>query len=774
VRICPVLTPTSSSFCNFVFMNDFLDQLNDVQKQAVTTTDGPVMVIAGPGSGKTRVLTFRIAHLISSGVEPREILSLTFTNKAAREMKERITKVIGSKGNHVWAGTFHSLFSRILRIEAKKLGYPSTFSIYDSDDSKTLIKDIINRMGLEKSKYPPGLVLNRISNAKSNLVTWKAYGTNGELISRDQGEGRPDMHKIYQHYVKRCLKAGAMDFDDLLLNTFRLFYENKDDVATKYRKRFRYVLVDEFQDTNFLQYAIVKQLTRYKGSEHNICIVGDDAQSIYAFRGATISNILDFKKDFPSLKVFKLEQNYRSTPHIVAAANSVISHNRAQIKKKIWTEFDSGNKLALIKALSDAEEARRVAGMIVEQKNRHHYANRDIAILYRTNAQSRVFEEQLRRQNIPYRIYGGMSFYQRKEVKDLMAYLRLAVNPVDDEAIRRVINYPKRGIGKTTLDKIMTLATSEELPAWEVLDRPVFNNRTNNLLKKFKELIASFIQKSEVMNAYDLALHIYKKSGIEADLIKDNSIEGLSRRENITALLDGIKEFIDSDELLTNDPSIEDRGIASYLQSVALITDFDDDDGDDDRVLLMSAHASKGLEFKSVFVVGLEENLFPSFMAKDSPGAMDEERRLFYVAITRAMEQLTLSYSNSRYQYGSMRFNDASRFLDEIEPEHFLNPEMVEKEPVTGPSRSRVSGVIPRGKRAPSTAAPSPTPSDFKVSDPSKISEGMKVRHLRFGEGEVLSVEGRNENRIATILFEEVDNPQKKIMLKFARLQILE
>jgi len=764
---------TSCSFCNFVSMNDYLDQLNDVQKQAVTNVDGPVMVIAGPGSGKTRVLTFRIAHLINTGVEPRQILSLTFTNKAAREMKDRISKVVGKGGNYVWAGTFHSLFSRILRIEAEKIGYPATFSIYDTDDSKALIKDIISRMGLDKAKYPPGLVLNRISNAKSNLITWKAYGSNAELVSRDQSEGRPDMYKIYQKYVIRCQKSGAMDFDDLLLNTFRLFYENKDNVVAKYRERFKYVLVDEFQDTNFLQYAIVKQLTRYKGSPQNISIVGDDAQSIYAFRGATISNILDFKKDYPTLKIFKLEQNYRSTPHIVAAANSVISHNRSQIKKKIWTEFSSGNKIALVKALSDAEEARRVAGLIVEQKNRHHYANKDIAILYRTNAQSRAFEEQLRRHDIPYRIYGGMSFYQRKEVKDLMAYLRLSINPADDEAIRRIINYPRRGIGKTTLDKIMTIATSEEISAWEAMDREIFNSRTTNLLKKFKGLIASFVEKAQTMNAYDLALHIYKKSGMDADLAKDNSIEGLSRRENITSLLDGIKEFIDSDELLTNDPDVDERSISEYLQSVALITDFDGEDGDDDHVLLMSAHASKGLEFKSVFVVGLEENLFPSFMAKDSPSAMDEERRLFYVAITRAMEHLTLSYSNSRYQYGSMRFNDPSRFLDEIEPDHFLNPELVVKEPVTGPGSSKVSGVFPKRKPTKPGTARS-VPEDFKVSDPKRVAAGMRVRHLRFGEGEVLDVEGGTENRIATIQFEEVDNPKKKIMLKYARLQILD
>lgn len=755
-------------------MKNYLNELNDVQRQAVTQTDGPVMVIAGPGSGKTRVLTYRIAHIINSGTHPNQILALTFTNKAAREMKERIEKVVGNKARGVWAGTFHSLFSRILRIEAEKIGYPPTFSIYDTDDSKTLLRDIINRLGLEKTNYPPNTVLSRISNAKSNLITWKAYSTNAELISRDQLDKRPQMHKIYEQYVKRCMKAGAMDFDDLLLMTFRLFYENKENVVEKYRKRFKYVLVDEFQDTNFLQYAIVKQLTRYSGSSCNLCIVGDDAQSIYAFRGATISNIFDFKKDFPALKTFKLEQNYRSTTHIVAAANNVISHNKGQIKKEIWTSLSEGNKINLIKSLSDAEEARRVAGMIVEQKNRFHYNNRDIAILYRTNAQSRVFEEQLRRQNLPYKIYGGMSFYQRKEVKDLMAYLRLAVNQADDEALRRVVNYPRRGIGKTTLDKIMTVATNEGISAWEVLDRPLFNTRTTGLLRKFKQLVETFAQSALIMDAYDLARQVYKKSGMEVDLTADNSIEGLSRQENVSALLDGIKEFIDSDELVEGDVEKQDQSISSYLQNVALITDFDDKgEDDDDRLMLMSAHSSKGLEFKSVFVVGLEEGLFPSFMAKSTPQGMDEERRLFYVAITRAMEHLTLTYAGSRYQFGSMRYNEPSRFLEEIDPNHYANPELVVREPVVQPSVSRVSGSFSTAKRVSDNRSPAHAPADFKPSNPDEIHPGMKVLHLRFGQGSVLSVEGKNQNKVATILFEAVENPKKKIMLRFARLQIL-
>jgi len=755
-------------------MNTFLSQLNDVQRKAVTQTEGPVMVIAGPGSGKTRVLTFRIAHLIQSGVPPQQILALTFTNKAAREMKERIAKVVGDAAGKVWAGTFHSIFSRILRMESDKLGYPSTFSIYDSEDSKTLIKDIVKNLGVEKSNYPPNAVLSRISHAKSNLITWKAYGNNSELISRDQLDKRPMIYKIYEHYSKRCEKAGAMDFDDLLLLTFRLFYENKDQVVEKYRRRFKYVLVDEFQDTNFLQYAIVKRLTRYKESPNNLCIVGDDAQSIYAFRGATISNILDFKKDFPELKTYKLEQNYRSTPHIVDAANNVISHNQKQIKKKIWTQHHAGSKIQIVKALSDTEEARRIAGMIVEYKNRYHYSNKDIAILYRTNAQSRVFEEQLRRQNLSYKIYGGLSFYQRKEIKDLMAYLRLAVNPVDDEAFRRVVNYPRRGIGKTTLEKVMTVANTEGIPAWEAVERPILNSRTSSLLKRFKSIIQTLNEQSASMNAYDLANLAYKKSGMLAELSADNSIEGMSRRENVTALLDGIKEFIESDEQLEDMPEGTDKSISTYLQSVALITDFDDDDGDEDRLLLMSAHASKGLEFKAVFVVGLEENLFPSFMAKDSPASMDEERRLFYVAITRAMEQLTLSFSNSRYQYGTMRYNDPSRFLTEIEAEHYLNPDLIygEKSTTGGTARSAVSGDFKIGRK-PKKNVQVAVPVDFKPSNPSEIREGMKVLHLRFGEGEVKSVEGKSPNFVATIYFENSDSPSKRIMLKFAKLQIL-
>ena len=752
-------------------MNEFLKQLNPVQRQAVTTINGPIMVIAGPGSGKTRVLTYRIANLIHSGVPPHQILALTFTNKAAREMKERIAKVIGDKARKVWAGTFHSIFSRILRMESEKLGYPSTFSIYDTEDSKTLIRDIIKTLGLEKTQYPPGAVLSRISNAKSNLITWKAYANNPELISRDQMDKRPAMHKIYKQYVTRCEKAGAMDFDDLLLMTFRLFYENKDNVVDKYRQKFTHLLVDEFQDTNFLQYAIIKRLSKYEGSPENICIVGDDAQSIYAFRGATISNILDFKKDFPSLQTFKLEQNYRSTPHIVGAANSVISHNAKQIKKKIWTEYDSGSKINLIKALSDTEEARRIAGLIVEQKNRYHYDNKEIAILYRTNAQSRVFEEQLRRMNIPYKIYGGLSFYQRKEVKDLMGYLRLSVNQKDDEAFRRVINYPKRGIGKTTLDKLMIVANSEGISAWEAIDKDIFNARTTGLLRKFKEQINKLSTAAKTMNAYDLANLAYKSSGMLSDLAADNSIEGMSRQENITALLDGIKEFIESDELITDLPGEQDKSISSYLQSVALITDFDEEKGDDDQVLLMSAHASKGLEFKSVFVVGLEENLFPSFMAKDSSSGMDEERRLFYVAITRAMEQLTLSYSNSRYQYGSMRFNEPSRFLAEIDAEHYLNPEVANFEEPEQKLVSRVSGPQIK-KRSPAAPYQGP-PKDFKVSNPADIRDGMKVRHIRFGNGVVKGIDGKNENRVATIYFPDSENPEKKIMLKFAKLEIL-
>ncbi|WP_235297728.1 ATP-dependent helicase [Portibacter marinus] len=752
----------------------YLDELNDIQRQAVTAIEGPVMVIAGPGSGKTRVLTYRIAHLIQSGVAPWEILTLTFTNKAAREMKERIEKVVGSRANKVWAGTFHSIFSRILRYEAHRIGYPNDFTIYDTSDTDSVISEILTQMGLDKKQYNKSAVRSRISMAKSNLITPKAYALNEELMGYDTMNRRPMIHMIYQKYVNKCLRSGAMDFDDLLLQMFRLLYQNPDGVLEKYRSAFQYVLVDEFQDTNYLQYQIIKLLVKYPDSKENVCIVGDDAQSIYSFRGATIENILQFEKDFPEVRTYKLEQNYRSTHHIVQAANQVISYNDKQIKKEIWTDKDEGEKIKVFKCMSDNEEGRRVADGIIEQKHRYNLSNSDISILYRTNAQSRVFEEHLRRHNIPYKIYGGLSFYQRKEIKDMLSYLRLAVNPKDNEALKRVINYPKRGIGKTSVDKLAAFAEEQEMSMFEAIPHLQISRKAYNLMNDFRKLIESFQAKAQKMNAYDLAVHISKQSGILMHLKSDDSMEGMGRLENLTSLLDGINEFINDDELAEGEDANQDKSIASYLQSIALITDFDNEGDEEDFVTLMSAHAAKGLEFKSVFVVGLEENLFPSFMSMSDPTQIDEERRLFYVAITRAEQYLTLSYANSRYQFGNMRFNDPSRFLEEIAadnvdsamPAHnayshegFGTPRLLGNFKKLQPKKEAMLAI---------------DPSTFKASPSHHIKEGHDVMHLKFGKGHVQSIDGERDNKVATIIFEQLDNPERRIMLRFAKLQILD
>lgn len=744
----------------------YLDALNDVQRNAVTTTDGPVIVIAGPGSGKTRVLTYRIAHLINVGVPPWQILALTFTNKAAREMKDRIEKVVGPKANKVWAGTFHSLFARILRREAHLIGYPNDFTIYDTDDSKSVIKEVIKSMGLDTKTYSPGLVRNRISSAKSNLITPKTYITNEELMTYDRMNRIPMLHVIYERYVKKCLRAGAMDFDDLLLQMFKLLYQNPEQVKERYQHQFKYVLVDEFQDTNFLQYEIMKQLVVFDASPQNICIVGDDAQSIYSFRGATIENILQFEHDFPTSQTFKLERNYRSTQHIVDAANSVISYNERQIKKKIWTDRPGESKIKIIKTITDSEEGKRVADTIIEQKNRYGLENTQIAILYRTNAQSRVFEEHLRRYNIPYRIYGGMSFYQRKEVKDLMSYMRLTVNPKDDEAFKRVINYPKRGFGNKSLDTLIQFAEDNEISIFESIPMIEMSNRAKTVIMDFMKLIANFRMKAEKSNAYEVAMYISKKSGI-VDLLKaDSSMEGQARLENINALLDGIQEFVEDDVLEPGETTL-DKSLAKYLQGIALITDQDQDKENTEVVTLMSVHAAKGLEYRSVFVVGMEENLFPSYMSLADPNQLDEERRLFYVAITRAEEFLTLTYANSRYQYGQMRFNDASRFLEEIPPENVdsIVPLSSTSKPTFG--EPKILGNFKSMKKGP---MPKVNVKDFVASPPSDIEEGMKVLHMKFGTGVIKKLDGG----VATIYFEQVpDNQEKRIVLQYAKLQIL-
>ena len=757
----------------------YLDQLNDVQRMAVSTMDGPVMVIAGPGSGKTRVLTYRIAHLLNNGVPPWQILALTFTNKSAKEMKERIEKIVGSGANRVWAGTFHSIFARILRVEAHRIGYPNDFTIYDTDDSKSVIKEIIKTLKLDPKVYNVGAIRARISSAKSNLITPKAYVVNEDLMTSDKMNRRPMTHLIYEKYTHKCLKAGAMDFDDLLLQMFKLLYQNPDEIRLKYQRQFQYLMVDEFQDTNFLQYEILKLLCVYEGSPQNICIVGDDAQSIYSFRGATIENILMFEQDFPKLKTYKLEQNYRSTDHIVAAANEVINYNKNQIQKKIWTENIGGHKIKVIKAVTETDEGKRIADTIVEQKNRFGLANRQIAILYRTNSQSRVFEECFRRSNIAYRIYGGMSFYSRKEIKDLIAYLRLTINPKDNEALKRVINFPRRGIGKTTIDNLIALSNDNDMSIMEVLTQVDFNARSKKSIGAFMQIIQKCAYKTKELNAYDAALFIARTSGLIAHLKADTTIEGMNKLENVNSLLDGIKDFVEDDTLEEGeDATVQDRSIAGYLQNISLMTDADQDDGEQDTVTLMSVHAAKGLEYKSVFVVGLEENLFPSYMSMSSPEQIDEERRLFYVAITRAEAHLTLSYANSRYQYGQMRFNDASRFLEEV-PESSIDAISSIKrnsggfsdgDSTSGLGTPKLLGNFKKISRAPKSLAIDPK--DFKPSPSDAIKEGMKILHMKFGEGLVQSIDDRF---VATIVFDQLlDNSEKRIMLQFAKLQILD
>ncbi len=747
----------------------YLNELNEIQRNAVTNIDGPVMVIAGPGSGKTRVLTYRIAHMIRMGVAPGHILALTFTNKAAREMKHRIESVVGQDANRVWAGTFHSLFARILRTEAHRLGFPNDFTIYDTDDTKSVIDEIIKSMNLDKKVYVAGQVRSRISSAKSNLITPKAYAANEDLLAMDRMNRRPLIYQIYEKYVAKCQKAGAMDFDDLLLQMFRLLYQNPDGVREKYQRQFRYIMVDEFQDTNYLQYEILKLLALYEGSPRNICIVGDDAQSIYSFRGATIENILQYEHDFKDVKTFKLEQNYRSTSFIVNAANDVISYNSKQIQKKIWTDRMEGPKIKIIKSMTETEEGKRVADTIIEQKNRYNLANKDIAILYRTNGQSRIFEEALRRYNLNYRIYGGLSFYQRKEVKDLIAYMRLTVNDKDDEALKRVINYPRRGIGDSTVDGIMQIANDNEMSMWEVIGKIEFNARAKKSIGEFVTLIQAFKAYAKAHDAYQTALYISKHSGI-VDMFKaEGGPEAEARLENITSLLDGIQEFVEDDELSLNEELSTDKSLAQFLQSISLMTDADEDKGEVDTITLMSVHAAKGLEFKSVFVTGLEENLFPSYQSLSTPDQIDEERRLFYVAITRAEVYLALTYANSRYQFGQMRFNDPSRFIEEISEDNI--------DAISGITREESRPAFGEPKllgsfKKQGLPGPKIDASQFKASPPESIKKGQKVLHLKFGEGEVLHIDERN---VATILFPQAtDSKEKRIVLQFAKLQILE
>lgn len=749
-------------------MSDYLDGLNDIQRQAVTDINGPVLVVAGPGSGKTRVLTYRIAYLIQQGVNPRSILALTFTNKAAREMKGRIEKVVGTTANMVWAGTFHSIFARLLRVDAPLIGYPSNFTIYDTDDAKSLINTIVKDLGLDKNTYAAGNILSRISGAKSQIITAEEYVSNATLRDQDAVVGLPHFAEIYKRYAARMKKAGAMDFDDLLLQLYILL-NDFPEVLDKYRRRFAYVLVDEFQDTNTLQYGIIKKLVKYNGSKYNVCVVGDDAQSIYAFRGATIENILNFETDFPMLKTYKLEQNYRSIDAIVQAANEVISHNRKQIKKTIWTDRAEGPGIILLRALNDNEEAKRVVDAILEQKNRIHLRNSEIAILYRTNAQSRIFEEYLRRYNISYRVYGGMSFYQRKEVKDLLAYFKLSVNPYDDESLKRIINFPRRGIGDATIEGLRQIAVDNDISMWDVLQSDIPQVKSKKAVTDFTKMIQVFIKKLTELNAYDLAMMIARQSGVLVEYKKENSIDALARVENLNALLDGVKEFVENDEATPDEDTTSDKSLATYLQTIMLLTDADKESQDSEVVTLMSVHSAKGLEFKSVFVTGVEEKLFPSWMSYDVPDGIEEERRLFYVAITRAETHLTLSYANSRYRFGKLTYCEPSRFLDE------LSMIKTQLHAVPQSSAQQLSGVSGNFRPVKMLEKKNLVVDgvDFKVSPPDMVKEGAKVLHLKFGEGIVKKVEGGAGNRVATIYFKDVDDPERRIMLKFAKLQVL-
>ncbi len=752
----------------------YLDELNSVQRQAVETTEGPVMVIAGPGSGKTRVLTYRIAHLLNLGIAPWNILALTFTNKAAKEMKERIESKVGSDAYKVWMGTFHSIFARILRVEAHRIGYPNDFTIYDADDTKSLIKEILKSMNLEPKVYNPATIRARISKAKSNLITPKAYAANEELLLYDRMQRMPMIHEIYQKYYDRCIRAGAMDFDDLLLQMFRLLYLNPDNIREKYQKLFRYVLVDEFQDTNHLQYEIIKLFVNYEGSPHNICIVGDDAQSIYSFRGATIENILQFQNDYPDVKVFKLEQNYRSNNYIVQAANKLILNNTKQIKKKIWTEQIGGSKIKIFKALTDREEGRKVVDLILEHKMRNHLKNSEIAVLYRTNAQSRIFEEYLRRSNIPYRIYGGMSFYQRKEIKDILAYMRLVVNPKDDEAFKRIVNYPKRGIGKKVMEQLSMHAEKNGISLYEACFDAELTPRARKLINEFIRLIEGMREKNKQGNAYETVTYIVKASKI-ADLIAlENTIEAQSRIENINGLLNGVQEFVENDEF-QGEELIDNRDLSAYIQHISLLTDLDESDTETkDVVTLMSVHLAKGLEFNSIFVVGMEENLFPSYLSMHDPDAIEEERRLFYVAITRAKQYLTLSYCNNRYQYGQIRSNDPSRFLEEL-PEESLDPmSAMLMNPQPQFDKPKVLGGLKPQKAKPLSLESKVDTSNFKPDNPNSLNPGMRVLHIKFGKGTILNIQGNGTNKVARIKFDEIDDEEKRIVLRFAKLQIIQ
>jgi DNA helicase-2/ATP-dependent DNA helicase PcrA len=775
-------------------MIDYLQGLNEPQREAVLHIDGPLMIVAGAGSGKTKVLTTRIAHLMANGVDSFNILALTFTNKAAKEMKERVERILGNnEARNLYIGTFHSVFARVLRAEAGKLGYPNNFTIYDTDDAKSVVKTVINELNLDDKHYKPSTVYNRISSAKNALVGPAEYANDYYLQQEDMRSNRPAISQIYLAYVQRCFKNGAMDFDDLLLKFYELL-KNFPDSLSKYQHKFKYILIDEYQDTNPAQYEVIKLL----GAMHeNVCVVGDDAQSIYSFRGATIENILQFQKDYDDVKVVKLEQNYRSTQSILHVANEVISNNKGQIEKVLFTENAEGEKIKLVRTMTDNEEGKFVADTIQEQKLRNHYNNKDFAILYRTNAQSRAFEESLRRMGIAYTIYGGISFYQRKEIKDLVAYLRLLVNPRDEEALKRIINFPARGIGKTTVDKTILVANEKNISMWEVLEEAAkhgFRAGTLQSIEEFVTMIKSFASMLKTKNAYEVASHVGKQTNITKELFNDKSTEGVQRYENINELLNSIKEWTESPD--NDEGEMGDKGLGSYLQQITLLTDADEKDPNADTVKVMTIHAAKGLEFGCVFAAGLEEMLFPNAMSINTREELEEERRLFYVVITRAKSRLWITYANTRYKFGSLVQNEPSRFINEL-PEKYLDRSFAgggsrnqsgfefgtsaydrmnrgfggfqSKSQNESQSGKKPSYLSPVARQQTKEHIPSP---DFVASDTSNLQPGQKVEHQKFGFGEVIKMEGAAHNPVATVKFEL--NGEKKIMLNYAKLRIIE
>ena len=796
-------------FYNAVMNTNYIEELNESQCAAVTYNDGPSLVIAGAGSGKTRVLTYKIAYLLENGYNPWNILALTFTNKAAREMKERIARQVGmERARYLWMGTFHSIFSRILRAEAQHIGFTSQFTIYDTADSKSLLRSIIKEMGLDEKTYKPGIVQSRISNAKNHLVTPTGYAANKEAYEGDMAAKMPAIRDIYTRYWERCRQAGAMDFDDLLVYTYILF-RDFPDVLARYREQFRYVLVDEYQDTNYAQHSIVLQLTK---ENQRVCVVGDDAQSIYSFRGADIDNILYFTKIYPDTKVFKLEQNYRSTQTIVCAANSLIEKNERQIRKAVFSEKEKGEAIGVFQAYSDVEEGDIVANKIAELRREHDYGYADFAILYRTNAQSRIFEEALRKRTMLYKIYGGLSFYQRKEIKDVIAYFRLVVNPNDEEAFKRIINYPARGIGDTTVGKIISAATDNGVSLWAALCEPLsyglnINKGTHTKLQGFRKLIEGFITEQADKNAYEIGTDIIRQSGIINDVCQDTSPENLSRKENIEELVNGMNDFC----ALRQEEGNPNISLTDFLSEIALLTDQDSDKADDgEKITLMTVHSAKGLEFKNVFVVGMEENLFPSGMVGDSPRALEEERRLFYVAITRAEEHCYLSFAKTRFRYGKMEFGSPSRFLRDIDINFLRMPHesgvsrsvdegagRFRREIEGGFTRSASPSRTPFGSSSSSEQRERPKAQIIAPSVPRNLKKvstigssggsqaassgsasvagvqaGQMIEHERFGLGEVIKVEGTGDNAKATIHFKNAGD--KQLLLRFARFKVVE